>query len=184
MTIISSVILAIIVILVAISATCLLKLDGTFFVTRAGARYRADGSVERLRREIATPTAAEIGRAMILGILAGAANYCAQLTVLPVLPVASLVVMIILYCLISAWWSSDEYGGDRWSEMAPFIVLALLFVCPTYAAAAGVVTALKVSGIWAIALMRLPICVFILAVGFFIANMFFFLSKYPKEGGE
>ena len=163
MAIINCAILAIVVTLVAISATCLLKLD--------------------LQKEFTTPTAGEVGSALILGILAGLANYFASST-MSVLAVVSFVVMIALYCAIGAWWNSDKWGGDKWREMAPFVVLALLFLSPTLSAAAGVVSAFGLSGIWKVLLMRFPICVFVLTVGFFIANMFFFRAKYryKKEG--
>ncbi len=187
MAIIGCVFLAIVVAFIAIMATMLLKGDGSFFVKRSNFPYRGNlykagyGRVEE--KTVAVPTAGEVIRALALGILAGLANFFAT-SANPVLAVISLLVMIGLYCLISVWWSSDEYGGDKWSEMVPFVVMALLFICPTLAAAAGTAAALKISGIWAVVLMRFPICVLVLVIGFFIANMYFFRYKYPQKGGE
>ncbi len=184
MAIIGCVFLAIIVAFTAIMANTLLKGDGHFSVKRKNLPYQGNTYQYRTEEKASTaPTAGEVIRALALGILAGLANFFAT-SANPVLAVISLLVMIGLYCLISVWWSSDEYGGDKWSEMVPFVVMALLFIRPTLVAAAGTAAALKISGIWAVVLMRFPICVLVLVIGFFIANMYFFRYKYPQKGGE
>ena len=122
-------------------------------------------------------------KACVIGVIVGVINYMSPgLEELAWLSYIFLPIMLLLYVWLAYWWKEE---GSEWTEMIPFVVLVILFYFPAKAAAAVVSSSFESVGVISFMLI-LPALFAIGVVGFFVANLFYFLySETDKvHGGD
>ena len=138
----------------------------------------------RLLKEEAERKSSETLIAAGLGVLVAAINYFLSRfsvgTKLAWLAPTSLILMICVYiCLMYQW----HVNGSNWKEMLPFIGVALL--CWPTTMATAIKSADLVSNVTAVTFIKvLPTVLLFGAIGFFIADMFYFRYKQLETGDD
>ena len=116
--------------------------------------------------------------AVVFGALVGAINYFVPMfygNIAFMAPI-SLAVMVFMTCYLMYWWSQE---GSNFREMLPMIVLVVMFFFTTKAAA--VMTVAMLEDYFLISLLLIvPEIVLVLALGFFVTNLFYF--RYREVG--
>lgn len=138
----------------------------------------------RLLKEETERKSSETLIAAGLGVLVAAINYFLSRfsvgTKLAWLAPTSLILMICIYiCLMYQW----HVNGSSWKEMLPFIGVALL--CWPTTMATAIKSADLVSNVTAVTFIKvLPTVLLFGAIGFFIADMFYFRYKQLETGDD
>ena len=117
-----------------------------------------------------------IGAGGVVGMINFFSPLVAKST-LPGIGVAFLVIMIALYVCMMIMWAKEGSSGK---ELVPFIVLGILLYFPTLSAAA-VTASIVPDAFWRSVIVVLPSLVAVGALGFMIANLFFFRYKEIDE---
>ena len=178
MAILLSVFLAIVVALIAAVAGYMLNLDED--VESQSTVYQADGTKVKVVSRV-KPTGSDIGRAIALGVIVGLVNYFAPRVPGVFVAPIGYVVMVALSVYLMVWW---HRRGFEFTEMIPFVLLAILFFFTTKAAAFATVAVLKCGTILTAFLTTLPTCLLVIVIGFMLADHFFFLSELKVERGD
>ncbi len=168
-SIVSSLILAIAVIIIAAIALECLETNGHLRVTDKSGRRKFVGF-----KDVSTDG---LTGAIVLGILAGMINFFSQFCMHKGLPVLSLITMFIMVAAIIAtamYWLRE---GSEWRELCPFLLLVLLlFVVTKQAALAGAV-AVAENQFWYSVVKIIPLVTVFAAYGSMIAGT----AKYRYE---
>lgn len=116
--------------------------------------------------------------AVVFGALVGAINYFVPMFYgnIAFLAPISLAVMVFMTCYLMYWWAQE---GSNFREMLPMIALVVMFRFTTKAAAVMTVAMLEDYFLTSL-LLIVPEIVLVLALGFFVTNLFYF--RYREAG--
>ena len=120
----------------------------------------------------------DVALAVVVGALVAVINYCIPMFYgnIGFMAPISLAVMVLMTCYMMYWWS---LWGATLREMLPMIALVVIFYFTTKAAA--VMTVALVRNYFLISLLLVvPDIVVVLAIGFFVSNMFCY--RYERRG--